>query len=628
MYASANRANRERESSQQGPQTGPTRVREMRRNRLYSIAGFREVPHALAMRHRPPVLSQHSDLPDTENSVITRITRNAVTRGRRSGGLTVMAVSRTITDRCGQSRRKTIALALVFAVAIPGLIIVQMGGSSNEDRPTAGIQGGASSGWINDVQAYGGGGHDLWPTMVSIGDSVYVAFSTFDSGTGYYKITVLESTDGGIVWSPIGDLSPGSGDCRYPVMTFYNGSLFIAFQYDSSSTDRDIYCYKSSAGATGPWTAFAVRADANDDFLPTIGAVTVTNHAGVYVVFENRRGGLDGTDLLIYGSAGDAFSPLGTLVGAGDPDEFTNADMSVYQDETNQIIYIAYQRLTGGQSDIYFVRSLNGGVSWSSPYQVAASPNDEYAPSISVGFFYLLISYVMWDGDPDLYATVWNGVAFGTPYPLSSSPDFEGWPRAYNWLDDFYVVYARGSNYTNGNLFIQSASGSLNPYWSMPFAVSDPEAAANTTYRPGLALCDRPDSNFYFAVTWGDYRTGSDNSDLYYSTQGCRYTVRTDPPGLTFQVDDVTYSSEQTFNWPAGYRHKLTATDSSLPFYCWDDGTYQWYTPTINPFASTNDVTPGMTAVYTAIPEFPGMALPVIALMFVILISVVRRKNE
>jgi len=484
------------------------------------------------------------------------------------------------------------------------------------------------SGWINDVQVFGGGGQDAWPTMVSIGDSVYVAFSRFDSGTGYHRITVMESVDGGIVWSQMGDFSPGSNDCKFPVMTVYNGVLYVAFQYDLSATDHDIYCYRSSAAATGPWTSFSVRTDSNDDYHPTIGAVTVANHAGVYVVFENQTGGLDGTDLLVYKSAGDAFSLLGTLVGGSDSSEFTNADISIYQDETNPVMYVAFQKLSGGQNDIYFVRSLNGGSTWSTLYQVTSDPNDEYAPSVSVGYFYLLISYVMWNGDPDLYAIVWNGAAFGTPYPLSAGSDYEGWPEAYNWLDDFYVVYAKGSTYTNGQLYMRSAPGSLNPSWSIPTMVSDPEAAADAGYRPGLAQCDRQDANFYFAAVWGDHRVGANDSDMYYSTQGCRFTVNTDPTGLAYQVDDVTYSSENTFNWPAGFRHTLTASDSSYTFLRWDDGTNQWYTPTITPYALTNDVTPGMTAYYTVIPEFSYLALPIMGMICIILLSRARRRSQ
>ncbi len=528
----------------------------------------------------------------------------------------------------GKNRKKTAAVVLIVAITIPGLFFLQKSSTPAADPLTSGVKGGAASGWINDVQAYGGGGHDLWPTMVSSGDKVYVAFSRFDSGTGFYRITVMESSDGGIVWSQIGDFSPGSHDCKYPVMTIYNGVLFVAFQYDSSATDHDIYCYASSAGATGPWTSNVVRADTNDDYRPTIAAVTIINHPGVYVVFENQRGGLDGTDLLVYKSTGDAFALLGVIVGGSDSSEFTMADICVYQGETNPIIYVAFQKLSGGQNDIYFVRSFDGGSTWSSFYQVTSSTNDEYAPSISAGYFYLLTSYVMWNGGPDLYATVWNGAYFGTPYPLSSSSDYEGWPKACNWLDDFYIFYARGSNYTNGGLFMQSAAGALDPYWSVPSLISDSGAAADAGYRPGIALCDRPDANLYFATGWGDYRAGANNSDIYYTTQGCRYTVNTDPLGLTFQVDDVTYSTEQIFNWPAGFQHKLNASDGSYPFLRWDDGTNQWYTQTVILYSLTTDVTPGMTAYYAAIPEFSFLALPIMGMMCIILLSRARRRNK
>lgn len=517
-------------------------------------------------------------------------------------------------------------MILIAAIMTPGLLLFLSLSPSDTDQSTVVAKGGISSGWINDVQVLGGSGHDSWPAMVSRGDSIYVALSRFDSGTGLYRITVMESIDGGVVWSEIGDFSPGAFDCKYPVITDYNGVLFVAFQYDLSATDHDIYCYISSAGATGPWTSYGIRTDSNDDYRPAIGSVISANHAGVYVVFENHRGSPDGTDLLLYKSTGGAFSFLGTLAGGGDAGEFTMADISVYQDELNPIIYVAFELLSGGQKDIYFIRSLNGGSTWSSMYQVTSSPNDEYSPSISVGTLFLLTSYVMWNGNPDVYAIVWNGAAFGNPIPLSASADNEGWPEAYNWWDNFYVFYAKGSTATNGQVYLQTASGLLNPTWSYSAMISDPDAAVEVEYRPGLAQCDRPDANFYFATAWGDYRAGIDNSDIYYSTQGCRYTVNTDPAGLSFRVDGVTYTSEQVFSWPAGFQHTMIANDGTSTFLRWDDGLNQYYTQTTSQYALTDDVT--LTAYYTAIPEFSHLAIPVLGMMCVLMFTLALRRNR
>ena len=521
------------------------------------------------------------------------------------------------------ARNKIVAVILGSLVTASGVFFLFQNGPSGDDRLNGGTQGGSSSGWINDVQVTAGGGNDSWPAMVSIGDSVFVAFSRFDSDTGYHRISVTESKDGGLVWSQIGDFSPGLRDCMYPVMTVFNGELYVAFQYDLSSSDHDIYCYKSSPGATGPWTGYSVRNDTNDDYRPTIDAVTIQNFAGVYVAFENRLGGTEGTDLVMSRSTGGAFSLPSTFVGAGDASEYTTADMSVYDDQIIPAIFVAFMKLVGSQNDIYFVRSLDGGGTWSS-HQVTSSLNDEYAPSISAGYFYVLISYLIWDGDPDLYVITWNGATFGNPYPLSATAFIEGWPVAFNWFDNFYVVYTRGSTLTSGQLYMQSASGSANPTWGYPTTISDLDSAADVGYSPALAICDRPDAQLYFAASWGDHRSGSGSSDIFYSTQGCRYTVNTNPTGLAFIVDGVTHTSEQTFNWPAGFQHTLEAPPNAIPFYCWDDGTNQWFTQTVTPFATTSDV-PGMTAFYTAIPEFAYVTIPVAGIIGIVLLSMIRR---
>jgi hypothetical protein len=520
---------------------------------------------------------------------------------------------------------KIVAVVLVAATTIPGYLLLQQSLSLGYDQPVVGVKGEATSGWINDVQTSGGDGNDMHPSIASIGDMVYVAFSRYDSVSGFFRIAVIESTDGGVTWSQIGDFSPGLHDCKYPVMTAYAGALFVAFQYDLSPTDHDIYCYASSTGATGPWTPYTVRADASDDYRPTISSVTITNYGGVYVAFESHAGGVDGTDLLICKSTGGTFSPAVAFVGVGDSSEFTAADMCVYDDQNYPTIYVAFQKLSGGQNDIYFTRSLNGASTWSPLYQVTSNTNDEYAPSISAYILYVIVSYVMWTDNPDVYATIWNGAAFGQASVVSNSADYEGRPKSCNLFDDFYVVYARGPSYTDGGLYARSAVGSLSPSWGTPSMISDSVAAVDAENPPGLATCDRPDSNFYLAVAWGDYRTSLGNPDVYYSTQGCRFTMDTDPAGITFEVDGAIYSSQQTFNWPAGYEHALTATPDGFSY--WSDGTNQWLTPAVTVSASTNDV-PGMIAYYGVIPEFSFLALPIVGMIFIILLPRTRRGNK
>jgi len=503
-----------------------------------------------------------------------------------------------------------IVLSLLATVAlIPGFLLLQSGKPADSGDLLLGAKGEPSSSWINDVPVHSGVGSDSSPTMTSDGDVLYTAFSRFDDATGFYRIAVMMSTDGGVTWSQAGDLSPGPNNCTYPAILVYFGSLYVAFQYEVSASDHDVYCYVSPTGGTGPWTSYGVRTDSNDDRLPAIGAVTESNYFGVYVVLENRRGGLEGSDLLMYRSTGAAFSFVNTIIGSGNSSEYTSPDITVYQEVNNPSIYVGFERSSGGQRDVCFVWSNNGGTTWSSLYQVAFALEDEYAPSISASQNFLLIAYLVWNGDPDLYVRVWNGVTFGSPYPLSASADYEGWPEVLNLQSDFYVIYARGTGYTNGNVFLQTATGAQNPVWSYPYLISDYAAAAEAGYSPGLALCDRPDANLYLAAVWGDYRTDPGSSDVYYSTQGCRFTVRAEPAGPTLMVDDVVYSSEQTFNWPAGYQHTLTASTDVNSFLYWDDGNARYYTLTIVPYATTSDVT--MVAAYVGIPEFSGLVLPI-----------------
>jgi hypothetical protein len=516
--------------------------------------------------------------------------------------------------------RGAVAICLPFLLFLAGAQIILTHPQGDSGR-TAGAP---ASGWIDDVPVTTSPGHDVWPSCaVDKNGSLFVAYSDFNSSTGYYRISVAKSIDAGLNWTEVADISPGNGDCRYASIG-YDGvadRLYIAFQHDYSSTDHDIYCAESSTGVSTPWALRGVRIDTDDDYHPSLAVIdSGWNNDGVYVVLENQRGIIDGTDLVLFkAKTGGSFSIVSDFAGNSDSLAYSWPSTAIlYENSTNRgILYVAYARqanILTSQEDIYVAFTQDGGSSWSSKYRLASDSKDEFSPSVAVTADYCLVAYTLQYSvtDTDIYCVTTNFTDTSTPISISDSMDLEAWPEVASFASKFYVAYPRGDSLISSKVCLKSADEALYPTWSTASAASDSSSEADGGYRPAFALQER-NGTHYAVIAWADYRNGAGNSDIYYSTEGARYAIGTSPTGYNFTVDGTNYSANQTFNWPAGTLHNISTSSvqNGDIFNCWTDGVSNWTMNSLNVTAGMIDASFEAKFLGIPIPEFQDILLPI-----------------
>jgi len=516
------------------------------------------------------------------------------------------------------------------AICVPFLLFLSVAQIITTDPlgDSGRIAGAPMSGWIDDIPVASSPGHDVWPSCaVDKNGSLYVAYSDFNSSTGYYRIRVAESIDAGLNWTDVADISPGNGDCRYASMGYDRVAdrLYIAFQYDYSSTDHDIYCAESSTSASAPWTLRGVRTDTNDDYHPSLAVIdSGWNNDGVYVVLENQRGIIDGGDLVLFkAKTGGSFSIVSDFAGNSDSLAYSWPSTAVlYENSTNRgILYVAYARqanILTSQEDIYVTFTQDGGSSWSSKYRLTSDSKDEFSPSVAVTTDYCIVAYTLQYSvtDTDIYCVTTDFTDTSTPVSISDSIDLEAWPKVTVSASKFYVVYPRDASLTSSHIYLKSANETLYPTWSAASGVSDASAEVDGGYRPDIVFQER-NGTYYAAVAWGDYRNGVGNSDIYYSTEGARYTIGTEPLGLNFTVDGANYSANQIFNWPAGTQHNISTAsvqDDNI-FNYWTDGLSNWSLNSLNLTAGMDDETFEAKFQEFPIPEFQDIMLSIVSIV-------------
>jgi hypothetical protein len=253
------------------------------------------------------------------------------------------------------------------------------------------------------------------------------------------------------------------------------------------------------------------------------------------------------------------------------------------------IIYVVWEDDRNGDKDIYFAKSLDGGLNWSNPNVRVnfdtlgrGSPNmSQVAPEIAVdsnGIIYVVWQDDRW-GDDDIFfaKSTDGGLNWGMENTrvnsdAAPSPDQKNPTMTLDSSGTIYVAWGEGSGSFNDIFFSKSVDGGAN--WSDPYIRVSIDVSTADRANPTIGV----DSNGDIFIAWQDNRNG--NYDIYfarsldggdnwsnpnirvdYSTSGLQYTpsIAVSDSGtiyLTWQdsrnIDlDIyfAYSIDKGLNW-------------------------------------------------------------------------------
>jgi hypothetical protein len=348
-------------------------------------------------------------------------------------------------------------------------------------------------------------------------DNVYVTWTSFQS-TGQ-KLGFAKSTDGGATWTstfiyaPAADPDPthpqNSLSFTNPVVDSTTGTLYIPFaHFSNADTDFIQMLISNDGGATFHFATFNIPGAPDATLLPIVQPGELTE-CGAALVAPKRFA----INLRLTLHAGNNVG--GSLTGLR---RFVNATRLIAQPALavrDGVVYLAWNTSTSpffgdpnGNSKIMFMRSDDGGSSWSNAVQVS-QPGDPHHihPSLSIGNSpeSVHVSYYTQHADGTLDLDMANSHDRGNTFPADRTVRVSSTPSAL----------------PPTNIPIPTAS---NPF-------------GTTNYDRNIAQC--------YAL--GEYQSNrSDNGNVYVLWGDTRNTI-TQPINALDPISGLTHPQEDVF---------------------------------------------------------------------------------
>jgi hypothetical protein len=284
----------------------------------------------------------------------------------------------------------------------------------------------------------------LCPAIAVDGSNIYVVW--YDYRLGSPEIYFKKSDDGGATWTTSKNLTNNAGYSNIPAIAVDGPNIYVVWQ-----EDYEIYFKKSDDGGATWTTSKNLTNNAGLSLLPAI----AVDGSSIYVVWIDDTPG----NYQIYFKKSDDKGVTWTT-----SKNLTNNAGAFYNpaiaaDGSN--IYIVWEDYTMGVSEIYFKKSDNGGATWSKKKNLANNLGDSWYSAIAVNGSNI---YVVWsDCTPGNYEIYFKksddkGVTWTTSKNLTNNAGLSDDPAIAVDGPNIYVVW---DDDTPGNYEIYFKKGVL-----------------------------------------------------------------------------------------------------------------------------------------------------------------------
>jgi hypothetical protein len=333
--------------------------------------------------------------------------------------------------------------------------------------------------------------------IAATGDTIHAVWSDYRGLRA--EVYYTKSSDGGITWNPEMPLTADNNFKSFLPTIGVSGTDVYVFWVDSVNGGYEVYYSKSSnAGNTwGPETRLTYSPSS-----ATIPSVYVSGQ-NIYVTWHDNR---DGNDEIYFKKSTD-----GALTWSNDT-RLTNALMSSQQSSItghNNFLHVTWLDSRDGNPEIYYKRSIDGGLSWEPDFRMTNDSIYCLYPSMSCS--------------DSIVHLVWEDFRFGSRSKLFYRRSTD---NGNTWSADSNIV--NGSSWSSAPV-IYSLDNLVYLTW-FDFRDFDQEIYFKTSGNYGQSwgtdirlTCSTGISRFPFItastqnvwhVLWEDWRDG--NLEIYY----------------------------------------------------------------------------------------------------------------
>lgn len=267
--------------------------------------------------------------------------------------------------------------------------------------------------WGSDIRLTNNTALSYEPCISSYGSNLHILFS--DERSGFIEIYYMRSTNNGANWSNALRVSADDSYHSYSAFIYASNYIYAAW-LDEFEGDLDIYYSRSSNNGYN-WSAPVSLTNGNQaQKYPMISSTG----SYVHLVYEDERVSLTNTEIYYRRSTNSGVNWEFEVRLTNNSAQSWNPHLT----SEGNMVYVVFNDDRTGNHEIYFKRSTNNGVSWSSDAILTLNSASSSSAAIAV---YGIYAHLVWndsrDGNSEIYYkfSTNSGASWGSDLRLTNN---------------------------------------------------------------------------------------------------------------------------------------------------------------------------------------------------------------